>query len=71
MEYRVRVRQGGSGEWVASAEGMPGCTVKAGSREAVLNEMRKAINMYVAGLLEEGIAQPEDGDEGEVVSLSL
>ena len=50
---------------------MPGCTVKGQSREAVLDEMRKAINMYVAGLLEEGIDEPEDGDQGEVVTLSL
>jgi predicted RNase H-like HicB family nuclease len=71
MDYRVRVRQAGNGEWVASAEGMPGCTVKGQSREAVLDEMRKAINMYVAGLLEEGIDEPEDGDQGEVVTLSL
>lgn len=71
MDYRVRVGQNASGEWVASAEGMPGCTVKAQSREAVLEEMRKAIDMYVQGLLEEGIDEPEDGDQGEVLTLSL
>jgi predicted RNase H-like HicB family nuclease len=71
MEYRARVRQTASGEWTASAEGMPGCAAKAESREAVLDEIRKAINLYVQGLLEEAIDQPEDPDAGELVSVTV
>jgi predicted RNase H-like HicB family nuclease len=71
MEYTVRLRQAREGEWTASAQGMPGCTVKAASRDAALDEMRKAINLYVQGLLEEAIDQPEGTDEGELVTLSV
>jgi predicted RNase H-like HicB family nuclease len=71
MDYAVRVRQSAGGEWVASAEGMPGCTVKARSREDVLEDMKRAINLYVQGLLEEAIDDPGDADGGEVVTLSV
>jgi predicted RNase H-like HicB family nuclease len=73
MDYTVRVRQTSERAWTASAEGMPGCTVKANSREQVLEEMKTAINLYVQGLLEEAIDQPEDAGDSpaEVVTLSV
>ena len=71
MDYTVRLHQTHEGGWTASAEGMPGCTVKARSREAVLDEMRTAINLYVQGLLEEAIDQPDDAGADEVVTLSV
>jgi predicted RNase H-like HicB family nuclease len=73
MDYTVRIRQSPGGEWTASAEGMPGCAAKASSREAVLEEMKKAINLYVQGLLEEAIDEPNEADtqKAEVVTLSV
>jgi predicted RNase H-like HicB family nuclease len=73
MDYTVRIRQTPSGEWTASAEGMPGCAAKGNSREVVLEEMKKAINLYVQGLLEEAIDEPNEGEtqQAEVVTLSV
>jgi predicted RNase H-like HicB family nuclease len=71
VEYAVRVRQTTNGAWTASADGLPGCTVKGASREAVLDEMKKAINLYVQGLLEEAIEEPAQEGEGELVVLSV
>ena len=72
MDYTVRLRRAGDGSWIASAEGMPGCAVRGPSREAVLDEIKKAINLYVQGLLEEAIDEPGDAaGETEVVTLSV
>ena len=71
MDYAVWLRQAADGSWTAWAEGMPGCAVRGASRESVLVEMRKAINLYVQGLLEEAIDQPPEADEGELVTVTV
>ena len=72
MDYTVRLRHLASGAWTASAEGMPGCAATGPTREAVLEEMKTAINLYVQGLLEEAIDDPGNPDDaGELVTLSV
>ena len=73
MEYTVLLRRGVDGGWRASAEGLPGCTVRARSREAALDEIRTAINLYVQGLLEESIDEPGEveGEPLESVTVSV
>ena len=53
MDYTVQLRRHTDGTWTAVAESMPGCAARARSREAALDEIRKAIKMYIEGLLEE------------------
>ena len=46
-----RVSDGGYGAWCPD---LPGCVVLADTEDAVLAEMRRAIELHLAGLREDG-----------------
>jgi predicted RNase H-like HicB family nuclease len=69
MDYPVVLKRRAQGEWVASVESLPGCSVRAGSRDAALEQIRAAIEMYIQGLFEEAIEMPGDQAAEQVESV--
>jgi predicted RNase H-like HicB family nuclease len=55
MDYPVVLKRRADGDWLASAESLPGCTVRVRSRDEALEQIRGAIQMYIQSLLEEAI----------------
>ena len=71
MDYTVHLRRHTDGTWTAVADSMPGCAARARSREAALDEIRRAIKMYVEGLLEERTEDEDATDEGVETTESV
>ena len=69
MDYSVVLRRRAQGDWLASVDSLPGCAVRARSREAALEEIRAAIEMYIQGLFEEAIEEPSAADVESVESV--
>ena len=66
--YAVVIEPAGTG-FSASVADLPGCVAAASSREAVLDEIRAAIQFHVEGLASEGQVAPASSSSVEMVSV--
>lgn len=57
---QVILYPGEDGFWVAECPSLPGCVSQGETREAAVSGIREAIEGYVAALLEDGLAVPEE-----------
>jgi predicted RNase H-like HicB family nuclease len=66
--YAVVIEQAGTG-FSAYVPDLPGCVAAAPSREAVLVEIRDAIQFHLEGLASEGQGAPASSSSVEMVSV--
>jgi predicted RNase H-like HicB family nuclease len=66
--YMVVVEHGPS-SWGAHVPDLPGCVAVGETRPEVLQLIREAIELHIAGLREEGLPVPEPSSEGEIVEV--
>jgi predicted RNase H-like HicB family nuclease len=66
--YMVVVEPGPS-SWGAQVPDLPGCVAVGETRLEVLQLIREAIELHIAGLREEGLPVPEPSSEGEIVEV--
>ena len=66
--YMVVVERGPS-IWGAHVPDLPGCVAFGETRAEVLQLIREAIELHIAGLREEGLPVPEPSSEGEIVEV--
>ena len=66
--YMVAVEHGPS-SWGAHVPDLPGCVAVGETRAEVLQLIREAIELHIAGLREEGLPVPEPSSEGEIVEV--
>ncbi len=66
---QVVVHSGEDNYWVAECPSLPGCISQGESREAVLTNIKEAIEGYIAALEEDGLAVPEDHFDTMLVAL--
>ena len=57
---QVIVYPGEDGFWVAECPTLPGCVSQGETREEAIQNIREAINAYVAALEEDGLPVPEE-----------
>ncbi len=57
---QVLVYPGEDGFWVAECPSLPGCVSQGESREAVVANIREAIEGYILALQDDGLPVPED-----------
>jgi predicted RNase H-like HicB family nuclease len=50
---------------------LPGCIATAKTREGVIQNMREAIEMHVAGLVEDKIPVPEAASSAEYIAIGV
>lgn len=66
--YAVVIKPSGSG-FSAYAPDLPGCVAAASGREAVLVEIRAAIQFHLEGLASDGFVAPASSSSVETVSV--
>ena len=66
--YAVLIEPAGTG-FSAFVPDLPGCVAAASSREAVLDEIRAAIQFHLEGLASEGQVAPASSSSVEMVSV--
>lgn len=55
--------------WVVECHSLPGCTSQGKSRVEALENIREAIQSYIAALEEDNLEVPEDRFEAMLVAL--
>jgi len=55
--------------WVAECPSLPGCVSQGGSREEAIQNIREAIQGYIAALEEDGLPVPEERFQAILVAV--
>jgi len=58
VHYLVRINKDPSSDWGASVRDLPGCVATARTLESALRRIRKAIELHLKGLKEDGVDPP-------------
>lgn len=66
---QVLIYPGEDGFWVAECPSLPGCISQGTSREDAIQNIREAIQVYIAALKEDGLPVPEDSLEALLVAV--
>lgn len=66
---QVMMYPGDDGYWVVEVPSLPGCISQGKTKEEALDNIREAIQGYVAALREDGLPVPEERFEAMVVAV--
>ena len=66
---QVVISRGEDGYWVAECPSLPGCLSQGRTREDAIENIKQAIEGYVAALEEDGLPVPEDHFDTLVVAV--
>jgi len=66
---QVLVYPGEDGYWVAECPSLPGCLSQGSTREDALVNIKEAIEVYIAALLQDGIQVPKDRFEALLIAV--
>lgn len=66
---QVVIYPGEDGYWVAECPSLPGCISQGNTKEEAIQNIREAINGYIAALVEDGISIPDD--QFEVLTVAV
>ena len=66
---QVIIYPGEDGFWVAECPSLPGCISQGESREAVITNIREAIEGYVLALQDDGLPVPEEHFEALLLAV--
>ena len=58
LRYLVRINKHLGSDWGASVPDLPGCVATARTLDGALRGIRKAIELHLAGMLEDGQVPP-------------
>ena len=64
---QVLIYPGENGYWVAECPSLPDCISQGLTKDETIENIREAIQEYIASLEEDGIPVPEDRLEAEVL----
>jgi predicted RNase H-like HicB family nuclease len=67
ISYAVVIERAGDGGYGAWSPNLPGCVALADSQDAVVAEMRQAVELHIAGLREDGQPVPRSSTIGATV----
>jgi predicted RNase H-like HicB family nuclease len=57
---QVVIHPGEDGYWVAECPSLPGCISQGRTREEAVDNVKQAIDGYVAALVQDGLPVPEE-----------
>lgn len=66
---QVVIYPGEDGYWVAECPSLPGCISQAETKQAVVNNIREAIDGYIVALKEDGRPVPEEHFEALLLAV--
>jgi len=55
--------------WIAECPSLPGCISQGKTKNEALNNIKEAIDAYVAALIDDGLSIPEDRFEAILVAV--
>jgi len=58
LHYLVRINKEPASDWGASVPDLPGCVATARTLDAAIRRIRRAIEMHLEGMAEDGLAPP-------------
>lgn len=58
LHYLVRINKDPNSDWGASVRDLPGCFATARTLDGALRRIRKAMELHLEGLREDGVATP-------------
>ena len=70
MKYTVIIEKT-SNNYAAYVPDLPGCVATADSRDALLEEIREAIQFHIEGMIEDGEPVPEAKATADVVEVAV
>lgn len=70
MKYTVVIEKT-SNNYAAYVPDLPGCVATSDSRDALLDEIREAIQFHIEGMIEDGEAVPEAQATADVVEVAV
>ena len=68
MRYMVVIERGES-SWGAHVPDLPGCVAVGETREEVVDLIREAVRLHIAGLRRDGLPVPKPSSEGTFVEV--
>ncbi len=66
---QILLYSGEDGYWVAECPSLPGCISQGQSKEEAVVNIREAIQVYIAALMEDGLPVPEDNYQAFLVAV--
>ena len=60
---------GEDGYWVAECPSLPGCISQGSTKEEVIQNIREAIQGYIAALQEDGLQVPEERFQAILIAV--
>ena len=66
---QILLYSGEDGYWVAECPSLPGCISQGQSKEEAIVNIREAIQVYIAALMEDGLPVPEDNYQAFLVAV--
>ena len=57
---QVIIYPGEDGHWVAECPTLPGCISQGKTKEEAVQNIREAIDAYIAALVEDGLSVPQE-----------
>ena len=70
MKYTILVEHGRESGYVAKCPALPGCVSQGATKREAMRNIREAIEVYVAALLEDGVPVPREAGK-ELVELDV
>ena len=70
MKYTVVIEKT-SNNYAAYVPDLPGCVATADSRDALLDEIREAMQFHIEGMIEDGEPVPEAQATADVVEVAV
>jgi predicted RNase H-like HicB family nuclease len=68
---RVLLYTDEEGSWIAEVPSLPGCGSEGKTRDEAIDNVRKAIEVYIEALEQDSLPVPEEYENYELVSLSV
>ena len=66
---QVLIYPGEDGYWVVECPSLPGCISQGLTKKEAINNIKEAIEEYIASLEDDGMPVPEDRLEAEVLVI--
>jgi predicted RNase H-like HicB family nuclease len=66
---QVLIHPGEDGFWVAECPSLPGCVSQGDTREDAIQNIKEAIEGYIAVLKEDGLPVPEDNMDALLLAV--
>ncbi|HOD38941.1 MAG: hypothetical protein BWY32_02257 [bacterium ADurb.Bin243] len=66
---QIIIYPGEDGYWIAECPSLPGCVSQGKTKSDCIKNIKKAIELYVSALKEDGLSVPEENFEAMLIAV--